>query len=331
MVGGRLVQDSSTWSMSRLYFALLLIGGLVLTNPAISPRGHAGLLTNYGVFAMIDHGSKLTMSVASFEMYCYYSDHGISGALIEPPLCLYLRNNLAHGKPLLWDEYDAPYTIHRLFIALCVLMNVVMFLRSYQLTGNVGLDAYLVLWTTGSRNTCLIILWVILEANCVLYLVWEVLVETVEQQSQGSIFFVFEDRLLNSVLTSTVLIFAAVFINACSRFVTGHYLLQFDGILATVLGYCRAVTGNQSRSLVNLSLLSVLPIPMAPVSMSVKSVTWTLLLITFVQRSPFAAAACFGCNALGALVGEYQYQHQVSSADDIFRATKSFIVSTFWG
>ena len=299
---------------SLLVAAVCLV--LWLTNPAHSQSSffEDDWITDYGFFSVFEYGDRITFSVASVPVNCWFRGARRMSTDQEPPLdfCSMLRDQLAHQKPLLWDPHDDVHSLHRLFMAVLVITSLLILCRppySNIFTGNKWLDPVLSLFVHNPRQPLFGLFWCGLQANVLLYPIWKTIVSVTVLQDSTSWLKLFsaDYRFGNHLVTLFSIIVVAAATNAAGHYWTGQYLLRFEGLIGAALGYYRGVLGGKPPGF-SLSLLTSL-VSFLPESVSVNGVTWSFLIACATQQSPIVAAAFFGANVAGAQVGQYQYRH----------------------
>lgn len=297
---------------------------LWFTNPAHNSN-HSELfdddwITNYGFFSVLEYGDRITLSVATLPLNCYFrgARRRVSeeDAQTPPPVdfCTTLRDQLAHQKPLIWDPEDPVHTIHRLFITLLLLATFVALCRPANRswsTGSPWLDPFVSIIVHNPRQPLFGLLWCLVQANFLLHPIWQTVCRVAPLQDNESWLKLFpEDYAFANILLTILAIFLATgAVNAAGHYWTGLYLLRFEGFMGAALGYYRAILGGAPPGYSLALLQQGTSLSFLPPSVSVNAVTWTFLIACATQQSPIVAAAFFGANVAGAQLGQYQFQH----------------------
>ncbi|GAX26685.1 hypothetical protein FisN_2Hh372 [Fistulifera solaris] len=289
--------------------AVLLI--LAATNPANWQAANE-LTTNYGLFHLQEYGNRLVLSMAYFDINCYYQSILDQRQGLQD-ICTSLRREFAHSKPLLWDPNDLAHVLHRSGTILLITVAVsaacrrkyVTFIRS----GSMVIDALASILLHDPRRPLLGLLWCLFQENFLIYPVWKVLCKMVPQQVDSSLFHVFDKDGADIAVTVCILVGLVVLINVLGyRFWNRVYWLRFDGVLAVMLGYYRGILGGRPPDYSLRWLQTLLRTTAIPSSVSVHAVTWTFVLVQGLDSFPKSIFTIIA-NIAGASLGQYQYKY----------------------
>ncbi|GKY98254.1 hypothetical protein MPSEU_000783100 [Mayamaea pseudoterrestris] len=107
VVNGRLVEPQRrSLSLQRLAVVSLCLAFLYYTNyNSLSLSRRRRATKNFAFWSLTEVSSdRVRIQAARLSYDCLVRKN---------PVCAYIRDQLAHGKPILYDENDYPYTVHR--------------------------------------------------------------------------------------------------------------------------------------------------------------------------------------------------------------------------
>lgn len=311
---GRLVPRrgwKDTYDLRRCAVAIGVLLLLCASNPANWEPADK-LTTNYGLFHLQEYGNRLVLSVAYFDFDCHYQS-----VLEQQPglqdICTSLRRSLAHSKPLLWDPDDPAHVLHRANTILLIFVAVLAACRRKYVSnfrsGSMVMDAFASVLLHNPQKPLLGLLWCLFQENFLIYPIWRVLCDLVPAQVNSSWFRVFDQDGADIALTVLTLLGLVILVNALGyHFWNRVYWLQFDGFLAVMLGYYRGLFGSRPPDYSLRWLQTLLRNTSIPSSVSVKAMTWTLVIVSGFKSFP-KSVAFLVANIAGAQLGQYQYRH----------------------
>ena len=299
-------------SLQRLGLVSLVLAVLYLTNRSVRIRP-ARRLTSFALWSLSETSSdRVRIHVATFAVDCPYW-HTVTG-----PLCTYLRDQLAHNQPPLYDENDYPYTVHR---SICWTIFVSSLLgwcwtsrsKAARLSRHIPLDALLDLLML-PLDTALVLI------GCfafTLYPTWMRMQTVILLQHHNSWFY---DSFTKSVVS---LLLLAVVGNALSRNIwntatRGQCQLgrlapaPAHALVAAMAGYYRGSFASDSFLAAPSHALY------GSAYYAPNSVNWMLLFLVITSVAPRRRDYGIGIilswvltNMLAALFGHYQQEQQV--------------------
>lgn len=325
MENGRLVYDRARSSFSFFRFAViastllflfvsnptnLRIRRLLLARPQKSqysyksPQQQQGRTTNYAFFSVKTSTMATTVQVAGSSWTCRHDDPDVLGL----PICILLRRNFTHQKPLLWAPADPVHTVHRtvawLIVAtalgsLCCQRPWVPDHKSYRVP---LVASFLSFWFDATPVESA--LSNLLKLQLFIYPSLEAMYTSIQQQSTESIFARFlttSDQ--NFYFSCTTLIGIAVLFNEVSRAWSGSFLLRFEALTAVSMGYYA-----NYQALRSVTYFFQLP-GSDGLQIAWQTATWTLL-ATILFRGSFAAALVWClAHCAGQSLSQYHYNH----------------------
>ena len=350
---GRIVDTDAglgpLFSVRRLLFVAVMVSALLLTNPANEPYTWKALfrhdvpldsvdskttktktrkqrqkqkqlqqddfssstrVTNYAWCCVRERLTRLEIHVAGTVVNCPFNDS------LQGQACRALQANLLPMKPLVWDAYDRPFTVHRILTLALIAAGGLSFCcrRPNALsTGILRVDALLSIFLpiadTQQSVTITATIASLLQSQVFLYAVWQRMDVLIPLQHPNSIFFWTPSNDWNFAISVLMLVALAGACNATSKYATGRFVLQgCEALTAVALGYYRGSVMDTATDHASFLLFFYWHVSLA-------AAQWTALVaVATSRRSFFATAIVAWCvaNVVGSLMGEYQYQNQIS-------------------
>lgn len=350
VVNGRLVDvDKETFVLSvpRLIFFALLGAFLWTTNPANAPYTvHASLglehpyarptvkggrvthrqvidaarITNFGLFSTRRLDTQVQVSLGGVTWTCSTSSETYRGAIDhhskpETVVCHLVRQYLCHGKPLVVDPKDRPYTTHRILLWTAsgiAVLNLAAVSGTLRIKGLNGLLNILVYDPYDAPIGSVIDY--IVESNWFLVPVYQRMDELIRLQSKASYFRVFDTDRANYVWSVAAFWISAMLCVNIVRlcFARLPRRTSLDVTVALAIGYLRGASWHQAMDQWAPALADWL-FPSAAADITTTGLTWMIFLASAaVSGNPFPAMmAWFGANTVGFHLGQYQFRHQI--------------------
>ena len=332
-------KSPTDFSYARCAILVGIISWLVAMKPA-NESFHQGTTTsssfamrrttNYGLFCLQERTIQVVLHVGGQQWSCAYDE-----PLYGEWLCRdYLRDTMAHEKPLLWEATDRVYTLHRsiAWTLCCSTLLVACFATNPIRTTNsiLGDTMLAILVDNRSHHKPLqSLLWKLLDLNMHIYPALTAMDHVILNQQPKSPFLLLPPP-YNWYISLTLWFLLIVATNATTSFWSGgRPLLGFSAAAAAASGYLA-----QYRNRVGNSGIPWYTFPRSsPTGQSVAAISWsqvTWLTVTAValrQSIPSAVAWLF----LHSVAGQAWARWQCATLrSDYYTATLSWFAG-LWG
>jgi hypothetical protein len=312
-------------------------------------------VTNFGFFSLNERITRVDIHVLGQTFGCRFGDETLGGWFCQ---AIIVPADMCHQKPLFWDPHDRPYTTHRLFSWSLIAAGMLAFAvqdededqdqrdssnrkhAAFQ-TGNLLVDSFLTIWfpSDGSSSssswwTCLrSTVGAVWQSSFLLYPVWTRMDVLVPLQHPDSWFRIVDHdhdhdpnqnpNDWNYVASVLFVLLLAAGSNAACKMITGRFRLRkCDAVVAVALGYYRgSLSGTGGGGGLTFPLLS---------SVNLTALHWTAFLL-LLTRMDASVLFWLYANMLGAVMGEYQYQNQLTLAlaRQVWRSFENFVDAFF--